>query len=753
MKYIKQYLLALVCALMVLAGCKDDWDDRTSLIDPSLCDTDLWEEICEQGNLSMFKHILTLTGYAQQMSADYDFTVLTVFAPTDDVFEAAFRNGDLVKEEFLADIDGLKDFLNRHIVSTMHLGDLGLDPYRIKTWDGRRLFFAPQPDASGKMYVDGDIAINKHNILCKNGVIHTITNIIPDRGNVWETAAKQLTSAGDPLQLLNAISRFDYRVMDTASKLIGYVGENPIYDTLWVDSNRIMDFKDISNEDTVYTYVVLNDEGYIPLAVKYGKIYKNPVSALSDSLIILNLNLDLIFPGELKLDAAGEYESVTGVKVKLDPSDIVSIERASNGYVYRMRNASITFRNNKVKSIIVEGEDTDYRDANFGPSARYATLIDGDTFLRGKLWKKKYRTWASGNYVLNLGGFYREQGNNYDPLSIGGDRPAHYSMFTKARPQVFSVPYAFYWRMGNDIEKDQNRRIAQRIYVSSPSTKEREVSMRRTNSYLRVMYNEVYTQSFPDTAALYPSLDAGGVQTNQDRETFAFFASIQDSLRHNYWINNQYSHDTIPASAVKTWLLANNRFEDYGFQFTAASDLPLPGRDSVYVYDAQQDTTIASLLDNLQYVKDFYAEYQASDTFPERLAYLIGQTPERVSHIAGYDEEGNEFVYSFLLCAFPDKTSGWKDSDYYSLQNSKFYPTHEQQLLKTYAYNNGEYETWSTNEADPSYNRHEFASFGNATLLITRNFTGVGTSNMFQQNAYIAIDYIRLEPNLDDIDE
>ena len=78
MKYIKQYLLALVCAMMVLAGCKDDWDDRTSLIDPSLCDTDLWEEICEQGNLSMFKQILTLTGYAQQMSADYDITVLTV---------------------------------------------------------------------------------------------------------------------------------------------------------------------------------------------------------------------------------------------------------------------------------------------------------------------------------------------------------------------------------------------------------------------------------------------------------------------------------------------------------------------------------------------------------------------------------------------------------------------------------------------------------------------------------------------------
>ncbi|MBR3286408.1 MAG: fasciclin domain-containing protein [Bacteroidales bacterium] len=759
MKFMKHYLLALVSSMMVLASCNDDWDERTSLIDPSLSDTDLWEEVSEQSNLSIFKEILTKTGYAQYLSADYDISVLTVFAPTDEAFNAAFQNGTLVREEFMADIDGLKDFLNRHIANTMHMGELSIDPYRVKMWDGRRVYFAPKADASGKMYVDEDIPLTDFNIMCKNGVMHTINSIIPDRDNVWTAATKLLTSNGDPLQLLNAISRFDYRAMDPESRINGYnEADQPTYDTLWIDSNHILDFKDISNEDTVYTYVVLQDEGYIPLAAKYGKIYKRDVAAESDSLTIMNLNLDLIFPGDLNLKSAGEYESVTGVRVKLDPADLIKITRASNGYVYEMRTASITFRNNKVKDVIIEGELTDYTDANFPYKGRSATLYAGDTFLRGKLWKVKYRTWASNNNVLNLGGFYREQGNNNDPLSIGGDRPGMFSMFTKARPDVFSVPYSFYWRMGNDIEKDSTRQIAQRIYVSSPSNGvRREVTM-RNSSLLRVDNNEVYTQEFADTAALYPPQATQFLERDPDRQTFAFYASIQDSMRKNYWLNNQYSHDTIPAADVMAWLLENNRFEDYHFFLSEGDNLPMPGTTETYfatgevneLGDPIYDTVI---LASLQYVRDYYEEYRQSEAYPADKHYLDGIIPQRVTHIDAYDADGNAYADRFLLVAFPDPTSGWKKSDYYTLENTRFYQNHEQPLYLTYAYKNGGYDTWVTNKEDAAYNRHNFEAYGTATLLITRNFTGVESSNMFQQNVYVAIDYIRMVPYLDDIDE
>ena len=756
MKYIRQYFLAAVCIVLALSGCKDDWDERTSLLDPSLSDTDLYESITESGDLTTFRRVLATAGYQEYMASDRDIAVLTVFAPTDAAFNTYFQTVD--KDEFFADADGLRAFLDRHIANTMHAVEQDLQPYRVKMWDGRRLLLDPRATS---LRLDEDITFAAQNILCKNGVIHKINTVVPDRQDVWSLAKAQLRTTGDPLQLLNAITALDYRTPDLEnSRINGYIGDRPTYDTLWTESNRILDIKDISNEDTVYTYVIVQDAGYIPLAAKYGRIYRRKSSQESDSLAVLNLNVDLIFEGQLALTSAGSYTNINGVAVQLDPANIVSKLRASNGYVYVMSDAKITFRNNKVRDIIIEGELTDYWDANFPYDGRYATLIKGDTFLRGKLWKTKYRTWASNNNVLVLGGFYREQGNNTDPLSIGGDRPNMYSMFTKARPEVFAVPYALYWRMGNDTEKDSTRRIAQRIYISSPE--QSEVGMRRANTPLRVDNNEIYTQSYPDTAALYPER-INGVLIEANRPTFAFYASIQDSMRYNYYLNNQYVHDTLHQADVRAWLLENDRYKDYGLLHWDQNDIPL--YDSAYVYT---DTGLLDSLNNpiidsaymtraqyVAYMRDCYRDYQtgasaALPAYPPSKAYLTGLQPNRVTHVDTYDTNLDPHPDLFLMCAFADPTTGWTKSDYYTLSK---YPNGEQQLLRTYAYGNGDYDTWIQNPGDASANRHEFTSYGPATLLITRNFTGVGTSNMFQQTVYVTIDYIRLVPNLDDIDE
>ena len=366
--------------------------------------------------------------------------------------------------------------------------------------------------------------------------------------------------------------------------------------------------------------------------------------------------------------------------------------------------------------------------------------------------------------MLNLGGFYREQGNNNDPLTIGGDRPGMYSMSTKARPDVFSVPYSFYWRMGNDIEKDTTRMIAQRIYISSPAgmvtgagLTRREVRM-RSGSLLRVDYNEVYTQEFADTAALYPPQATQFLEADPDRQTFAFYASIQDSMRKNCWLNNQYAHDTVTAAEVMAWLLEDNRFENYHFHLAQGDDLPLPGTGETYFETGELDELGNPIYDtvilaSLQYVRDYYAEYRQSADYPASKHYLDGIIPQRVMHIDAYDADANPYVDRFVLACFPDPNTGWKKSDYYTLENTRYYQNHEQQLYLTYAYGNGDYDTWVTNKEDAAYNRHDFAAYGSATLLITRNFTGVAASNMFQQNAYVAIDYIRMVPYLDDIDE
>ena len=229
-------------------------------------------------------------------------------------------------------------------------------------------------------------------------------------------------------------------------------------------------------------------------------------------------------------------------------------------------------------------------------------------------------------------------------------------------------------------------------------------------------------------------------------------------MRKNYWLNNQYSHDTIPAADVMAWLLENNRFEDYHFFLSEGDNLPMPGTTETYfatgevneLGDPIYDTVI---LASLQYVRDYYEEYRQSEAYPADKHYLDGIIPQRVTHIDAYDADGNAYADRFLLVAFPDPTSGWKKSDYYTLENTRFYQNHEQPLYLTYAYKNGGYDTWVTNKEDAAYNRHNFEAYGTATLLITRNFTGVESSNMFQQNVYVAIDYIRMVPYLDDIDE
>ncbi|MCD8260275.1 MAG: hypothetical protein LUD15_01235 [Bacteroides sp.] len=160
----------------------------------------------------------------------------------------------------------------------------------------------------------------------------------------------------------------------------------------------------------------------------------------ADSLSTDELIQDLVF-------LPGNESAVSGVKVDFTGATTLTEYAASNGTVKVMRGVDIKLRKNKIKSIIIEGEDfnrcldentllTRYRPLWASPYGE-----DYDIMLSGRAQQKRDSIDDNGNPVLNDNGDVITITTTFNYETTNGTFATEVNYFIEYKARLNSVDY------------------------------------------------------------------------------------------------------------------------------------------------------------------------------------------------------------------------------------------------------------------------------------------------------------------------
>jgi len=355
MKIIKYIVIAV--AGVVMAGC-DAWKDAKDL-EGSDRNRNLYELLSANPDVSTFVKALDATGYTEKLSADISYTV---FAPSN----SALTGLDMTDTQALTNL--VQNCISEKIAYADANGSFDINS--ILMLSGKNI------SISGNR-IEG-VPVSKWNIASKNGVVHIIDGTIEDRMNIWEYLQ---TVKDDPT--VDFISSFSEKIMDMQRSVQTGVNSNgqPVYDTIWIDRNTLLDDSPLANETATATFLLLDKGGLDALKTKYAKYFVENDSVQMTSDIMREIISDMILPYQ-KINADGRYPNISGVLVDVKAADITQSYVASNGIVYRVTAADVKMYQNKIKPLTIEAEDFISR----WPDA----------------WQTRPRNWASGGLDVAL---------------------------------------------------------------------------------------------------------------------------------------------------------------------------------------------------------------------------------------------------------------------------------------------------------------------------------------------------------------
>lgn len=332
------WLLLMVCAIGI-SSCKK-WDDHLAP-DGKVINETLTEHIQKKSNLSKFAEYLKATGLDEEIGSSKNYTV---WAPTNEAL------GNL-SADIVNDKEKLKQFLLNHISGQLFFSRMASDEVRIQMLNGKRntqnnMVF------SGADILEADIAL-------KNGVLHVIDKAVAPLPNVWEFIR---STRNDYLQN-NYVASLVHEVQDPSKAEVDGIdpitGE-PIYvpGTGMVEINAYLTkVYDLSNEDSLYTYVVLKNPVYTSALDDQKPFFKSNDPDTTAANAAWNVVKDLAIKGLYKPNQLQQaLLSRFNVHVNVNSSNIESIHEASNGIVYVVDNMSFAM-NEKIPEFRIEGEN------------------------------------------------------------------------------------------------------------------------------------------------------------------------------------------------------------------------------------------------------------------------------------------------------------------------------------------------------------------------------------------------------------
>ncbi len=338
--YSNRYIILLVLlAGIAFSSCKDQWEEHTGITDPALAEN-LLQEINKNPDLSKFSEYLVKTGYDKVIASSKTFTI---WAPTN----AALQNVD---QSIISDTAKLKQFVGNHISNQSYLTSMPKPSLRIKTLNGKNIVFT-KTSAEDAGIITADQYVG-------NGIIHIIDQAIIPKMNAWEYLNTSAAGALQKAELLS-LKFMDFDTAKAEQTGIDPATGRPIYKpgTGLVERNRFLNKADISNEDSLLTYIVLTDAAFTEEENRLKQYFMVSTADSTDSITRWNVIKDLAFNGVYTVDNLPDtmYSANDSVKVHLDKSAIVETHRVSNGIVYVVN--SINYRmDTKIKPVIIQGE-------------------------------------------------------------------------------------------------------------------------------------------------------------------------------------------------------------------------------------------------------------------------------------------------------------------------------------------------------------------------------------------------------------
>jgi hypothetical protein len=250
----------------------------------------------------------------------------------------------------------------------------------------------------------------------------------------------------------------------------------PTYDTVWIYRNSLLDDSPLVNEGTMNTFLLLDNEGFGELKTKYAKYFAQSDSIQMYKAIMKEIVSDMILP-YTKIAADGRFKNIADVLVDVNLTDTIKSYAASNGIVYELKRVDVKMYQNKIKPLIIEGENYDSR----WPDAlqvRPRTWASG-----GKDVMMKSRTRHSYDWVVNDS--TKTKVNNYYSFNYrsenewpGSNTLGEPNAYIAFKPTLFSTSYKIFWKAYDDNASeyhiDANNEpmvFFQKLYISFPGEK------------------------------------------------------------------------------------------------------------------------------------------------------------------------------------------------------------------------------------------------------------------------------------------
>ncbi|WP_114783022.1 fasciclin domain-containing protein [Botryobacter ruber] len=433
------FLVCFSVAAFGFSGCNDKFEEYTKVTDATL-NSNLYQKIQANQNLSRFAEFLKQTGYDQEIASSKKYTV---WAPTNQALE--HLDPAIVNDEAK-----LKEFVGYHIVHQSYFTNSPKPELRLKTLNGKYLKFS---NATVE-----DAAILEANQYVGNGVLHIVDKALIPKLNVWDYVMSISGKQRDYMQGLK------YTVFDpTKAEQIGVDPDTgkPKYreGTGEIEKNFLFDKTgNLANEDQEYTFILLTDAAIEAEREKIRPFTKGATPEEEEKLASVYAIKDLAFKGLYTPENLPAYlTSEDGVKIPIDRNAIISHHFTSNGIVYVMSAADVSLAE-KILPVRVEGEHP----AGFS------------------------RTDKSGNIAYRLRRNPETQ-ELFNDIYVFNHKVNQFHVRYQL-PNMYSGTYKVYWVAPNDV---QSIAFKQRFAVNDPkSTQFSETDVPLKN------FEEVYVGEF-----------------------------------------------------------------------------------------------------------------------------------------------------------------------------------------------------------------------------------------------------------------
>lgn len=312
------YLIVIFVAVF-FTGCKKSWDAHYGQESGTVSDLDLLAYLKSQPQYSEFVAKLEEYDLAQELQRDQS---LTVWAVSNDNMAALGGLGE-----------DLKAVLSYHINSLVYDNTKLKDGLRVMTFNGKYLTITKD---EGVVRV-GDASIVKGNQLCKNGVIHEISQLLAPDASIYDF----LESLGSDFSIIrDSVLSMNDTVFDLANSIP--IGVDPtgntLYDSVFVISNPIFEKANIRSEFANVTMFLPSNQVIASCFDNLGALYQQFGKDFlkEDSLVAYKWIKEAVFYNQL-IDNYGGEDLVSAFgwlwKPSIQQVDL-NYKRMSNGRVY-----------------------------------------------------------------------------------------------------------------------------------------------------------------------------------------------------------------------------------------------------------------------------------------------------------------------------------------------------------------------------------------------------------------------------------